>query len=305
MLSDKDKKTKIGLVGIGVMGKIVASKLIENGYEIVGYDQSPEIREKARELGVEIADSAPYIDIAKTAQIILLSLPGPSQVKEVVSGREGLLSAASKGQIIIDLSTVDPQTTRKMAGIAGKIGVGYLDAPVLGRPKSIGSWVLPIGGDIDHFELCKPVLQTFAKHLVYVGPSGTGNALKLVNQLMFSAINAMTAEMLAIAKKAGLSPKVVFETISKSGAATVSGLFCEVAKKIVEGDFTPVFSIDLLCKDSALAVAMAKECGAPPLISNYIQLLNEIAQMKGLGDKDTAALIKVYEEFTSASSMED
>jgi len=240
--------------------------------------------------------------VTKTTQVILLSLPGPMQVKEVVSGDKGLLSGACKGQIIVDLSTVDPSTTREMASRAEKLGVGYLDAPILGRPKSIGSWVLPVGGDIHHFNLCKPVLQTFARDLVYVGPSGAGNTLKLVNQLMFSAINAMTAEMLMVAKKAGLSPKVVFETISKSGAATVSGLFCEVAKKIVENDFTPVFSVNLLCKDNALAVEMARKCGVPPIIASTIQLLNEIAQAKGLGGQDTAALIKVYESLINDST---
>jgi len=299
-LNDK-KKIKIGLVGIGTMGQIVASKLLENNYVVVGYDLLPQVRRKAVEMGVETVDSVN--EVAKTVQVMFLSLPGPGQVKEVVSGKKGLLSTARKGQIIVDLSTVDPSTTRKMAGMAEEMGVGYLDAPILGRPKSIGRWVLPVGGHIDHFEQCKPILQTFANQLVYVGASGAGNTLKLVNQLMFSTINAMTAEMLAVAKKASLSPKVVFETISKSGAATVSGLFCEVAKKIVENDYTSTFSIDLLCKDSALAVGMAKECGAPPIIATTVQVLNEIAQAKGLGGKDTAALIKIYESLMDTSVM--
>lgn len=293
------RKEKVGLVGIGTMGQIIAFKFLENDYDVVGYDLLPDVRRIAHEMGVEIVDSVG--DVAKIAQVMVLSLPGPAQVKEVVSGEKGLLSAARKGQIIVDLSTVDPSTTRKMAGMAEEMGVGYLDAPILGRPKSIGRWVLPVGGHIDHFEQCKPILQTFANQLVYVGASGAGNTLKLVNQLMFSTINAMTAEMLAVAKKASLSPKVVFETISKSGAATVSGLFCEVAKKIVENDYTSTFSIDLLCKDSALAVGMAKECGAPPIIATTVQVLNEIAQAKGLGGKDTAALIKIYESLMDTS----
>jgi 3-hydroxyisobutyrate dehydrogenase-like beta-hydroxyacid dehydrogenase len=299
-LNDK-KKIKIGLVGIGTMGQIVASKFLENDYEVVGYDLLPEVRRKAHKMGVEIVNSA--CDVAKIAQVMFLSLPGPAQVKEVVSGEKGLLSAAYKGQIIVDLSTVDPSTTRKMAGMAEEIGVGYLDAPILGRPRSIGRWVLPVGGHADHFERCRTILRIFANQLVYVGSSGAGNTLKLVNQLMFSTINAMTVEMLVVAKKASLSPKVVFETISQSGAATVSGLFCEVAKKIVENDYTSIFSIDLLCKDIALALGMAKECGAPPIIASGVQVLNEIAQARGLGGKDTAALIKIYENLMDTSVM--
>ncbi len=291
---DNKKRIKIGLVGMGTMGQIIASKLLENKYQVIGYDLLPKLRKRAYGIGVEIVNSVG--DIAKKAKVILLSLPGPVQVKEVVSENKGLLSTAQKGQIIIDLSTVDPLTTRSMASIAEKIGVGYLDSPILGRPKSIGQWVLPIGGSIDYFKLCRPILQAFAKQVVYVGESGAGNALKLVNQLMFSTINAMTAEMMIVAKKTGLSPKIVFETISKSGAATVSGLFCEVAKKIVENNFDPIFSVDLLCKDNGLAVEMAKKSGAPPIISSSVQVLNEIAQAKGLGNKDTAVLIKVYND---------
>ena len=299
---NEKKRIKIGLVGMGTMGQVVASKLLENEYRVVGYDLLPELRKRAYGIGVEIVTSVD--NLAKEAEVILLSLPGPMQVNEVVSGNKGLLSTAQKGQIIIDLSTVDPLTTRSMASIAEKIGVGYLDAPILGRPRSIGQWVLPVGGCIVNFKLCKPILKTFAKQVVYIGPSGSGNALKLVNQLLFSTINAMTAEIMIVAKKAGLSPKIVFETISKSGAATVSGLFCEVAKKIVENNFTPIFSIDLLCKDNGLAVEMAKKSGAPPIIASSVQVLNEIAQAKGLGKKDSAALFKVYEDLLCISKEE-
>ncbi|MBC7190321.1 NAD(P)-dependent oxidoreductase, partial [Candidatus Aerophobetes bacterium] len=225
--------------------------------------------------------------------------PGPREVKKVVQDKKGLLTGMTPGGIIVDLSTVDPFTTKEMAEEAKRKGIGYLDAPILGRPISAGQWVVLIGGDEEVLERCRPILETFGSRLVHVGPSGTGNAIKLINQLMFSTINAITVEALAIAKKVGLSPKVVFDTISQSNAATVSGLFCEVGKKIVEGDFEPTFSIDLLCKDNGLGIEMAKRYGAFPIISSYVQTLNEIAKFKGLGDKDTAALIKLYEEFMS------
>jgi 3-hydroxyisobutyrate dehydrogenase-like beta-hydroxyacid dehydrogenase len=112
---------------------------------------------------------------------------------------------------------------------------------------------------------------------------------------MFSAINAMTAEMMAVSVKAGMPPKVLFDTISASQAATVSGLFKEVGSKIVERDFTPVFPIDMLCKDNGLAVDMARGFGAPPVLASAIQVINELGRAQGLGSEDTSALIKVYE----------
>ena len=285
----------VGLVGLGTMGKIIASRLVENKFEVIGYDISLEARRAAEDIGVKVTER--LADIGERSDVVLLSLPGPQEVREVVGGENGLLSKMHSGQIIVDLSTVDPFTTNEVARKAKEKEVEYLDAPILGRPVSIGRWVSPVGGERKILEKCKPVLKTFCSKLVHVGPSGAGNTVKLINQLMFSTINAITAEVLAIAKKIGLSPEVVFNTISQSGAATVSGLFCEVGKKIVKEDFEPIFSIELLCKDNGLGIEMAKKYGAFPLISSYVQMLNEIANIKGLGNKDTAALIKVYEEF--------
>jgi 3-hydroxyisobutyrate dehydrogenase-like beta-hydroxyacid dehydrogenase len=118
--------------------------------------------------------------------------------------------------------------------------------------------------------------------------------------MMFSAINAMTAEMMAISCKAGLPPEVLFETIAGSQAATVSGLFKEVGAKIVARDFTPVFPVDLLCKDNGLAIEMARACDAPPVLADAVQVLNELASARGLGVEDSSALVKVYEALLDA-----
>jgi 3-hydroxyisobutyrate dehydrogenase-like beta-hydroxyacid dehydrogenase len=124
---------------------------------------------------------------------------------------------------------------------------------------------------------------------------GAGNTVKLLNSLMFSAINAMTAEIMAVCKKVGLSPKAFFETVAVSNAATVSGLFQEVGAKIVARDFAPDFSVDLLCKDNGLAIAMAQASNATPIVASVIQVMNELARSRGLGAEDSSALVKVYE----------
>ena len=193
------------------------------------------------------------------------------------------------------MSTVDPATTRRMGVRAGEVGVNYLDAPILGRPSALGHWALPVGGDAAAVAHCRPVLEMLARKVIHVGPLGAGNTLKLLNAMMFSAINAMTAEMMAVSMKAGLSPQILFETIAESQAATVSGLFKEVGAKIVARDFTPIFPIDLLCKDNQLAITMARACDAQPVLANTVQVLNELASARGLGDEDTSALVKIYE----------
>ena len=139
-----------------------------------------------------------------------------------------------------------------------------------------------------------PLLQTFAARVVHVGASGSGDAYKLLNQLMFSAINGITAEVFAVADKVGISRQKFYEVISSSGAATVSGLFLECGRKIVEDNYQPIFSVDLLCKDAGLGVDMANGAGAPPIISTTIQMCNRLAQAQGMGSLDTSAMARVF-----------
>jgi len=283
----------VGVVGVGTMGILVVNTLLDAGHCVVVHDVNSDALHRAKKLG---ADPAPDPrTVAETCATVLLLLPGPPQIEMVVTGSDGLLAGARRGETIVDMSTADPGTARQLGEAARAQGVDFLDAPILGRPSAVGHWVLPVGGESDVVERCLPLLQTLARSVVHVGPLGSGHTLKLLNALLFSAINAMTAEMMAISVRAGLSPAVLFDTIAASQAATVSGLFKEVGAKIVERDFSPVFPIDLLCKDNGLAVAMAKECGTPPILANVVQMLNELGRARGLGSEDTSALVKVYE----------
>jgi 3-hydroxyisobutyrate dehydrogenase-like beta-hydroxyacid dehydrogenase len=284
---------ELGLIGIGTMGCLVASTLLQSGRKLVAYDVDPRGLQRARNLGAVTVDSPQAV--AERAGFVLLLLPGPAQIEAVVAGPEGLLVRARPGQVIVDMSTVDPETTRRMGIRAEKAGVGYVDAPILGRPSALGRWVLPVGGDAEAVARVRPVLESLACKVIHVGPLGAGNTVKLLNSLMFSAINAMTAEIMAVCKKVGLSPKAFFETVAVSNAATVSGLFQEVGAKIVARDFAPDFSVDLLCKDNGLAIAMAQASNATPIVASVIQVMNELARSRGLGAEDSSALVKVYE----------
>jgi len=135
----------IGLVGVGTMGILVVSTLVKAGYRVVACDVDPNSLQRAQVLGAIPADCPQTV--AEQTEIILLVLPGPPQVEAVVTGDHGLLAGAQSGQAIVDMSTVDPATTRRMGVRAGEVGVNYLDAPILGRPSALGHWALPVGGD--------------------------------------------------------------------------------------------------------------------------------------------------------------
>jgi len=283
----------IGLIGIGVMGRTVAVKVIAGGYPVLAYDVSPACIEKAAALGVSIAPT--LSDVTRQARIILMLLPGPADVKACVAGPDGLLAAAVPGTVIVDMATSDPATTVEMADLARARSVGYVDAPVLGRPATVGKWALPAGGRPEDIDRCRLVLKLFAAHVPHVGPSGAGHKIKLLNQMMFGAINAMTAEMMAVAARIGIAPKLLFDTITLSQAGTVSNLFKELGGRVAEERYDdPTFTVDLLIKDVALGVKMAKEGGAPPILGRSVELINEIARAQGLGSRDTSAMWQSY-----------
>jgi 3-hydroxyisobutyrate dehydrogenase len=285
----------IGLIGIGVMGKLIAPRILRAGHNLYAFDISKEALSGLSGLGINVASSPETI--ALNTDIILMSLPGPKQVIEVVNGSQSLLTGAHGGMIIIDLSTVDPQTTQQMAAISAQKNVGYLDAPVLGRPASVGDWSLPVGGDPEILAKCRDILNLFARNIFHIGPSGSGNKIKLLNQMMFSAINSMTAEMMFVAEKVGIPPKLLYETISASQAATVSGLFKELGKRIAADEYdNPTFQVDLLSKDVNLAVQMARQAKAAPLLAEFTQKMNERAQTNGFGKNDTSVMWKLWRE---------
>lgn len=281
----------VGLLGAGTMGAAAGGKILKSGRALVVFDVSPKAKENARVMGAGVA--ATPADVARQSDVVIMSLPGPKEVELCVIGQDGLLSASHPGLVIVDMSTVDPGVTRRMAGMALKTAVGYLDAPILGRPVAVGSWALPVGGRKEDLERCRPVLELFAAKIFHIGESGSGNKVKLLNQLMFGAINAMTAEMMAIADKIWISPKVLFETIASSQAATVSGLFKELGGRIAAENYdSPTFTVNLLIKDVRLAVEMAMAADAPPLLGRTVELINETARAQGFGDSDTSIMWK-------------
>lgn len=283
----------IGIIGTGIMGLTVAEKIIAAGHNLTVYDVSTDAARSAENFGAQVARTPK--DVARQSDIILLFLPGPLEVADCVTSADGLLNAMQPGTSIVDMSTSDPDISAKMAGLAEKQGVDFLDAPVLGRPVTVGQWALPVGGNQEAIERCKPVFKIFAAHIFHAGPAGSGHKIKLLNQLMFGAINAMTAEMMAIAEKIGIKPKRLFEIITASQAGTVSNLFKELGQRVADENYeNPTFTVDLLVKDIKLAVQMAKENSAPPLLARTVEFINEMSHAQGLGNKDTSIMWKSY-----------
>lgn len=288
----------VGLVGVGTMGKCMLERLIANGFKVVAYDSFPAAQDYAREQGAIVVASPE--ELAKVARLIIMSLPAPKQVFDVIGGQNGLLRGLTKEHVVVDTSTVSPQTSREGAEMVALKGASYVDAPILGRPSAAGYWLLPSGGTEKAIEYATPALLTFAKNVVRVGEIGSGNAVKLLNQLMFSVINCVSAEVMALTEVVGIDKKVFYDVVANSGAATVSGLFKETGRRIVSEEYdNPTFTVELLCKDAALGIQMTKDAGVTPLIAGFVQMINDNAKGKGLAKQDTSAITKVFAEHFS------
>lgn len=273
------------------MGRAVAGRLLESGVPVKGIDAAASCVEQAKAIGVTMC--AGLADLAAAVDWVILFLPGPTEIAACVAGPGGLTSALKKGSVIIDMATSSPVNTVAMEATARAAGIQYIDAPVLGRPATVGKWSLPIGGDPEALEEVRPLLELIAANVAYIGPSGSGHKVKLLNNLMFGAINAMTAEMMAVAEQVGIEPAKLYEVITASGAATVSNLFKEAGRRVCENRYDdPTFTIALLGKDVRLGLEMAEAAGAPMVVGRSIDYLNKVACAQGLGAEDTSAMWK-------------
>ena len=283
-------RSDLAVLGLGTMGGRVAALAVREGLTVVGYDPVAAARERAREQEIEVSQDAALA--AASADTILISVPRPEHVAALASGP--LLDAAP-GSVVVDISTIDPGTAQQAAAALAERGVFYIDAPVLGRPDRCGAWTLVAGGSEAVVDSVTPLLvKTVATRVVRVGDVGAGSVVKLLNNLMFGAINAVTAEVLTLARDHGLDPSVFVDAVATSGAATVSNLFKEIAPRMISGDDEPMFALALLAKDNRLALELALTSGTAAPIAQAVDRINTAAVEQGLADRDTGAVHQAY-----------
>lgn len=283
--------TSVGVVGLGAMGAGIARVLAEAGRPPRAvHDVRDEARARAADSGLHAVGS--LADLAAACEVVVLSLPAADVVAEVL--RE--LLDAGRDLLVVDTSTIGPDSAREHAETAAAAGSAYVDAPILGRPDLAGRWTIPLGGSAHDAARAAEVLAPVADRIVHVGPSGAAATIKVANNLMFSVINAVTAEALLLVEAAGGDPGVFVDTVIDSGAATVSGLFRSIAPRAVDGDFTPTFSLDLTRKDNALAVDLARAAGVELSVADAALSLHDAAVRAGHGAEDSVSVLRLLEE---------
>ena len=288
---------KIAFIGLGIMGKPMAKNLLKNGYALQVFDIVKTAVEELQSAGASGCASIP--EAVAGADVVITMLPNSPQVTEVILGEQGVLSAAAHGTVILDTSSIAPKTSQTVAAACAEKNVYYLDCPVSGgEPKAIdGTLAMMCGGDASVFEAIKPILLAMASSAVLVGGVGSGNVTKLANQIMVAVNIAGMSEALALATKAGVDPKRVYEAVR--GGLAGSTVLDAKAPMVMSRNFKPGFRIDLHIKDLKNVMDTAHEVDAPSPLSAAILEMMYALKADGHEKCDHDALALYYEKLSN------
>ncbi len=284
---------KVGFIGLGIMGRPMAKNLIKAGYELVVNTHNEATMDEFASLGAVKAKNG--AEVAALSDVIITMLPNSPQVTEVALGKGGIIECAKEGLVLIDMSSIDPVETRKIAASLASAGIDMLDAPVSGgEPKAIdGTLSVMVGGKKETFERFYDLLMAMAGSAVYVGSIGSGNIAKLANQIIVACNIAAMSEALSFATKAGADPELVFEAI-KGGLAGSTVLNAK-APMVLSRNFKPGFRIELHIKDLTNALNAAHAISAPVPLTGEVMEMMQTLKVMGCEKDDHSALAKYYE----------
>jgi 2-hydroxy-3-oxopropionate reductase len=284
-------QAEVGVIGLGVMGSAIAGRLLETGHAVRVHDIRPEVMAELATAGADTAATPREVAIA---DVVVLSLNTTALVEQVVFGRDGLLSSTRDDLLIIDMSSIDPGATRDFAGRAERSGAGWVDAPLSGGAPAAtrGELTLMLGGTDEHVALATPVLTALASRLTHVGPPGSGQLVKLVNQVLVGCGFAALAEAAALVRAADLPPKQVLSALT--GGRADSTLLQEFFIKFAEMDLTPTGRVSNMVKDLETARDFARTANVPLPVTTAVSELHRWLTAAGHGDADNAALMLYY-----------
>lgn len=286
----------IGFIGLGMMGIRMSKRLIDAGYKVVGYDISPGALEKAKANGAEMASSPR--EVGESCNPVITMVPNSEIVEKVVLGPDGVIEGAAEGDVLIDMTTAYPMSTLKVAKKLESKGIRMLDAPVSGGVEGAESGTLSImvGGEFELCEQCRSLFEAMGKNLFHMGGIGSGHVMKAVNNFLFGCAMAATSEALALAAKAGLSPKKVVDVLQVSTGRSYATEW-KFPRFVLPRTFDDGFRIELLNKDLAIFTRLAQELQIPTFIAQTVQQIFNVAMSQGYGPKGGTAIALLIEEW--------
>lgn len=290
---------KIGFIGLGIMGQHMSKNLLKAGYQLKVYDINEESVAKLVQAGAAAGKNS--ADVASDCDIIITMLPNSPHVETVVMGNQGILASAQSGTILVDMSSIAPLASQRIAKACEEKGVRMLDAPVSGgEPKAIdGSLSIMVGGEESLFEQIKDILLCMGSSAVYCGTIGAGNTTKLANQIIVALNIAACAEAFTFVKKAGVDPELVYNAI-RNGLAGSTVMDAKVPM-MIQGNYKPGFKIDLHIKDLNNVMDTGHGLGTPLPLSAQVMEMLQTLHADGFGQNDHSGLAKYYEKVSGIS----
>jgi 3-hydroxyisobutyrate dehydrogenase len=283
----------IGFIGLGVMGKSMASHLLKNGYRLIIYNRTPSKGQELIDQGAERKRTVS--ELAAEADVIITIVGYPKDVEEVYFGDGGIIQNAKPGSYLIDMTTSKPALAEKIHEEAAKRGIFALDAPVSGGDVGAreARLTIMVGGEEKAFEEMKPILSLMGKNIVLQGKPGAGQHTKMCNQIAIASNMIGVCEAVAYAEKSGLDPATVLKSIEAGAAGSWS--LSNLAPRIINEDYRPGFYIKHMIKDMGIALEAAQELGlTTPGLELSKSLYDEMSS-KGEGESGTQALYKWYQ----------
>jgi 2-hydroxy-3-oxopropionate reductase len=289
----KEVDMNIGFIGLGIMGSGMARNLVDKGFEVVVWNRTASRMDPLAAAGA--ARGASPEDVASRCDIVMVCVSDSPDVREVVMGERGLLEGLREGALVVDHSTISPSVTLEMAEAVRARGADWLDAPVSGGSEGAarGTLAVMVGGDSSQLERVRPFIDSYASTIGHVGPTGAGQTVKLVNQILVVVTGLAVSEGLLFAQGAGLDLRSTLCAVE--GGAAGSWMLSNRGPQMIERDWRPGFTIDLQQKDLRLVLETADELGIPLPATALVFQLYRALQRQGIGSEGNHALVKALE----------
>lgn len=286
----------IGFIGLGIMGQGMARNLLKAGFFVNVWNRTGSKMTSLIEIGANNTDSP--ADLASKSDIVITCVSDTPDVEAVVLGENGVIYGLKEGSLLVDMSTISPQTTREIADRLAQKGVHMLDAPISGGSEGAANGTLSImvGGDDAQVARAMPAFEAMGKTITHVGASGAGQTVKLVNQILVVVTMLGVGEALLLAQAGGLDLQKTLDAVSQGAAG--SWMLSNRGPQVIERDWRPGFTIDLQQKDLRLVLEAADQMGVPMLGTGLVFQLYRSLQQQGLGSDGNHALAKALENLS-------
>ena len=289
------KTKKVGFIGLGSMGKAMATNIARAGYPLTVFDIRKEPLAEMEKLGARVAKSAR--EVGEESDTVIVMVLDFQQVKTAVLPPEGALGGMRKGTTLIITSTITPQDVTEMESVAREHGISVIDSPVSGgrlRAED-ASLALMVGGEEAVVKENEDILKAMGSNVFHVGKVGQGQAMKLINQIMVSANIVSVAEAMVMAEKLGINLQTVYDVITKSSGT--SEVLQRMGPSMIARDFVPKVTVDILIKDTGIIMDTVRSMEIPLPVSSTVYQVYRMARGRGLGQKDAISVFQLLEEF--------